>query len=30
VFAAKGSRFITHMKKLKDPETSIQRYFDMI
>jgi len=30
VFAAKGSRFITHMKKLKDPETSISRYFDLI
>jgi uncharacterized protein YecE (DUF72 family) len=30
VFAAKGSRFITHMKKLKDPKTSIQRYFDLI
>jgi uncharacterized protein YecE (DUF72 family) len=30
VFAAKGSRFITHMKKLKDPETSIQRYFELI
>jgi uncharacterized protein YecE (DUF72 family) len=30
VFAAKGSRFITHMKKLKDPETSIQRYFEPI
>lgn len=30
VFAAKGSRFITHMKKLRDPEASIQRYFDLI
>ena len=30
VFAAKGSRFITHMKKLKDPKTSIQRYFELI
>jgi uncharacterized protein YecE (DUF72 family) len=30
VFAAKGSRFVTHMKKLRDPETSIRRYFDLI
>ncbi len=30
VFAAKGSRFVTHMKKLRDPETSISRYFDLI
>jgi uncharacterized protein YecE (DUF72 family) len=30
LFAAKGSRFITHMKKLKDPEQSIARYFDAI
>jgi len=29
-FAIKGSRFITHMKKLKDPETSIARFFDRI
>jgi uncharacterized protein YecE (DUF72 family) len=29
-FAAKGSRFITHMKKLKDPETALARYFDAI
>lgn len=29
-FAAKGSRFITHMKKLKDPEPAIARYFDAI
>jgi uncharacterized protein YecE (DUF72 family) len=28
LFAAKGSRFITHMKKLKDPETALDRYFD--
>lgn len=30
LFACKGSRFITHMKKLKDPEQSIQRFFDGI
>lgn len=30
VFAAKGSRFITHMKKLKDPGTSIRKYFELI
>jgi uncharacterized protein YecE (DUF72 family) len=29
-FAAKGSRFLTHMKKLKDPETGIARYFERI
>jgi uncharacterized protein YecE (DUF72 family) len=29
-FAAKGSRFITHMKKLKDPETALGKYFDCI
>jgi uncharacterized protein YecE (DUF72 family) len=29
-YAAKGSRFITHMKKLKEPETAIGRYFDCI
>lgn len=28
VFAAKGSRFITHMKKLKDPALALDRYFD--
>lgn len=27
VFAVKGSRFITHMKKLKDPESSTVRFF---
>jgi uncharacterized protein YecE (DUF72 family) len=27
-FAAKGSRFITHMKKLRDPEPALERYFD--
>lgn len=29
-FAIKASRFITHMKKLKDPEASIARFFDRI
>lgn len=29
-FAAKGSRFLTHMKKLKDPETGIGRFFERI
>lgn len=29
-FAAKGSRFLTHMKKLKDPEQGLQRFFDAI
>jgi uncharacterized protein YecE (DUF72 family) len=29
-FAAKGSRFLTHMKKLKDPETGIERYFERV
>ncbi len=28
LFAVKGSRFITHMKKLKDPEPSTQKFFD--
>lgn len=27
-FALKASRFITHMKKLKDPEPSIHKFFD--
>lgn len=30
IFAAKGSRFITHMKKLKDPEPAIEKYFDRV
>ena len=30
VFAAKGSRFITHMKKLKDPETAVAKYFERV
>ena len=29
-FAAKGSRFITHMKKLKDPEPAIEKYFERV
>lgn len=28
LFAVKGSRFITHMKKLKDPDSSTQKFFD--
>ena len=27
LFAAKGSRFVTHMKKLKDPEEGLRRFF---
>jgi len=27
LFAVKGSRFITHMKKLKDPEDSTEKFF---
>src|ERR1044072_6790262 len=27
LFAVKGSRFITHMKKLKDPKTSTEKFF---
>jgi uncharacterized protein YecE (DUF72 family) len=27
VFAVKGSRFLTHMKKLKDPELGLERFF---
>lgn len=30
LFAAKGSRFITHMKKLKDPDQALNRFFDHI
>ena len=30
LFTCKGSRFITHMKKLKDPEKSIERFFETI
>jgi len=29
-FAAKGSRYLTHMKRLKDPGEGIGRYFDLI
>ena len=29
-FAAKGSRFLTHMKKLKDPATGIGRFFERV
>jgi uncharacterized protein YecE (DUF72 family) len=29
-FAAKGSRFLTHMKKLKDPEPGIAKFFERI
>lgn len=29
-FAAKGSRFLTHMKKLKDPEQGIEKYFHAV
>ena len=30
VFAAKGSRFLTHMKKLKDPVPGLERFFEHI
>lgn len=30
LFAAKGSRFLTHMKKLKDPEPGLARYFERV
>ena len=30
VYAVKGSRFITHMKKLKDVEQGLKNYFDRI
>lgn len=30
LFAAKGSRFLTHMKKLKDPEAGIAKFFDRV
>jgi uncharacterized protein YecE (DUF72 family) len=29
-FAVKGSRFLTHMKKLKDPEAGLERFFDRV
>jgi uncharacterized protein YecE (DUF72 family) len=28
LFAMKGSRFVTHMKKLKDPEVGLERFFE--
>jgi uncharacterized protein YecE (DUF72 family) len=28
LFTAKGSRFVTHMKKLKDPEEGLRRFFE--
>lgn len=30
LLAAKGSRFLTHMKKLKDPEPGLARYFERV
>ncbi|MFT2011260.1 DUF72 domain-containing protein [Pontibacter sp. 13R65] len=30
LFSVKGSRFITHMKKLKDPQESIARFFENV
>lgn len=30
VFTAKGSRYITHMKKLKDPEASVSKFLQRI
>ena len=30
VFAVKGSRFITHMKKLKSPKTSTKKFFTRV
>jgi uncharacterized protein YecE (DUF72 family) len=29
-FAAKGSRFLTHMKKLRDAEAGVEKFFDRI
>ena len=29
-FAVKGSRFLTHMKKLKDPEPGLRKFFDRV
>jgi uncharacterized protein YecE (DUF72 family) len=29
-FAAKGSRYLTHMKRLRDPGPGIERYFELI
>jgi len=30
LFSAKGSRFLTHMKKLKDPEAGIAKFFERV
>lgn len=30
LFAVKGSRFLTHMKKLKDPEQGLKNFFDRV
>jgi uncharacterized protein YecE (DUF72 family) len=30
LYAAKGSRFLTHMKKLKDPAQGLERFFERI
>ena len=30
LFAVKASRFLTHMKKLKDPESPLERFFDRV
>lgn len=30
VFAAKGSRYLTHMKKLKDPAAALEKYFSRV
>jgi uncharacterized protein YecE (DUF72 family) len=30
LFAVKGSRFLTHMKKLKDAETGLERFFSRV
>jgi uncharacterized protein YecE (DUF72 family) len=30
LFAAKGSRFLTHMKKLRDPEPGLAKYFERV
>lgn len=30
VFSVKASRYITHMKKLKDPEASVKKFFERI
>jgi uncharacterized protein YecE (DUF72 family) len=30
VFACKGSRYLTHMKRLKDPEQGVARFFERV